>query len=317
MKGRISFPGAAALRKLLQNDGIAVVTVDNFPELARVAELAPWRAVEHLLGGGVLMAEQQTIRVVPGGDTFSSGNMEAPPHTDSQLFLGAPPDVQVMMCIQPADVGGESVFVDTWAMLERMAAAGSALLDSLFTVPRRIPLVYGDHHGPTVTAWRGRVFFTHVSKVMEDDIISIQLAQWVESQPPIRWKSEPGDILLIDNHRMLHGRTAFSGESRRFQRVLGWLTEGLGVHPRFSVLTSEGGLALEDDPASQRLEAVLGMLRGASPGITSTEMDVAEAELYRQREVALDAARNALRNDLMNPPSSVKGLRRWLRRWLG
>jgi hypothetical protein len=304
---RLRFPvdvDATALRARLAHDGIAVVSVDDFPAFLRLAELSPWRLAERLLGGTVLAAEQQSIRVVDGGRTFSSSNGEAPPHTDGQPFMGAPPDVQFMLCVEPAARGGENLFVDTWPMLERLERDDPALLDALFTVERRIPLVYGDHVGPTIAWRRGRVFFTHVTAAVDGDDVAAKLVEAVAREPVHAWTARAGDVLLIDNHRVLHARNAFDGDTRRFHRVLAWLDEGFGVHPRFGARARS--LARDVvEPPGLRLRATLRMLRGEAPGLLSRELGVPERDLYAWREMALRGAADALE-------SKSTG---WLARW--
>ena len=82
-----------------------------------------------------------------------------------------------------------------------------------------------------------------------------------------------GETLVVDNHRMLHGRNAFEGDVRDLVRVLAWLPP----------------------VARSRLDAVLELLTGAAPAVVARREGISEAELYRWREDALGAARDRLR----------------------
>jgi hypothetical protein len=98
--------------------------------------------------------------------------MAAPFHSDSQSFLGVPPHVQVMACLRAAGAGGESLYLDTWALLERIALEHPALCALLFEAPRRFPFVFGDVFGPTVSLRGGSLVFTHTAFPEEGDPVA-------------------------------------------------------------------------------------------------------------------------------------------------
>src|SRR3954471_16487062 len=125
------------------------------------ATRAPWLFAERLPGARPARGERQPIKPVPGGRSFASNDAPTPLHSDSQLFAGAPPGVQVMACLRPAARGGETVLLDTWALLDRVRDADPALYRLLFEAPRRIPFVFGDVFGPTAAARGGFLAFTH------------------------------------------------------------------------------------------------------------------------------------------------------------
>jgi hypothetical protein len=132
--------GPGRLNAELSEAGIAWLRA---PELVDAAEREPWGAAERLLGARPLLLERQPIRAVPGGRSFSSGRMAAPFHSDSQMFLGVPPHIQVMACQRAAESGGESLYLDTWALLTRLEQHDPELCEELFTTERRFPFVFG------------------------------------------------------------------------------------------------------------------------------------------------------------------------------
>lgn len=303
----MSFPwGELAAR------GYAVIR-DAPPELSpSEAARAPWLFAERLLGAKSRMVERQPIKAVPGGRSFASSAGPAPLHTDSQLFAGAAPDVQVMVCARAADRGGEHLFIDGWALLDRVRDEDPDLYRLLFEAPRRIPFVFGDVFGPTVALRGGALTFTHAPRVLRDDAIAVRLARFVDASPVIELATRAGEILVADNHRMLHGRRAFEGQAREYVRLLVWSGVALGapeVHRAYAARVASGAaarlasapeavrrrLGLTPRAATEaRLAVVLEMLRGTPPGVLAAREGIPEPELYRMRDVALAAAEAAL-----------------------
>jgi hypothetical protein len=300
----------ARLREALLRDGVAAVKLAGG---LGAAAAAPWSFCEDLLGERPLMVERQPIRPRPGGRSFSSGTAPAPFHTDSQRHLGAPPDLQLMLCLAAADRGGESRYLDSWALLGRLEREEPALFRALFEVYRRIPFVFGDFFGTTASARRGSLVFTH-SAIASGDPVASRLAPHLDAEPAYELKAEPGELLAIHNHRLLHGRRGFEDPKREFVRLLVWLRAPLPSPARYLAYAEEVAaaarlrlaghprrvrerLGLEAEPrgpGAERLEIVLELLRGTPPGVLAAKHQVPEAELYRWREAALSAARDAL-----------------------
>lgn len=280
----------------------------------REAAAAPWSFAERFLGVRPRMLEQQPIRAVPGGRSFASSRGFTPLHSDSQLHLGAPPDVQVMVCHQHAAQGGETLLLDTWALLDDLRREDPALLQSLFEVPRRIPFVFGDVYGSTVALRGGALAFTHSPIPPAPDALSQSLAARLRSRPTVAVAVRAGEVLVVDNRRMLHGRKAFDDTARSFTRLLLWLPSPLTEHPGYTamaravaaqtspVLAGEdprvraryGALAPASSRAEDRLQTVMAMLRGVAPGVLAHHTGVPEPVLYQWRDAALTAALAAL-----------------------
>ncbi|WP_437280871.1 TauD/TfdA family dioxygenase [Sorangium sp. So ce375] len=281
------------------------------------AARAPWGFAERLLGARPLLVERQPIKAVPGGRSFASSSAAAPLHTDSQCFAGAPPATQIMACVRPAERGGGCLLLDGWALLSTIERADPELFRALFTVHRRIPFVFGDFFGPTVSLRGGALALTHAPVVPPGDAIAARLARFVEASRPIELSLGPADILVVDNRRMLHGRRAFEG-AREFVRLLVWMEARLPSPPVFHALAAQVaeassrrlaaapeatrrrlGLGAPPAPeARRRLGLILEMLRGVPPGVLAARERIPEPELYRLRDAALAAAEEALAGDV-------------------
>ena len=299
--------------------------------LEAAAEREPWAVAERLLGERPLLVERQPIRPVPGGRSFSSGRMAAPFHSDSQMFLGVPPHVQVMACHHPAEAGGEGLYLDTWELLARIEREDGGLFRELFDSPRRIPFVFGDVFGPTVS-WRGgSLVFTHGARPLADDGIAARLRPYLESSPAIEVRAQPGDLVLIHNHRLLHGRGEFEDEGRAFTRLLVWRPRPLPApapwRDRASAIGRAQAERLRDAPAAvragygeseplhpdvlRRLGVVLELLRGVPAGVLAARESVPEPELYRWRDAALSGATEGLAAEAGAAPADLE-LQAWL-----
>jgi gamma-butyrobetaine dioxygenase len=281
------------------------------PGLLARAERDPW-AVARLLHreGPVWMVESHPIHPIPGGHSYAANHAETPLHTDSQSYRGLPPKLQVMLCERPAASGGQTVLIDTWPLLEQIAAADPELFAALLTRPRRIPFVFGDVIGPTVALRGDALVFTH-SPMPPHDELGRRLAPWIAAAPRIELRVAADELLLVDNHRMLHGRQAFEDPQRRFLRLLVWapaptrapawlLQRASASRERLARATKRLAPDLRErvlglvTPHDDRLTIITELLRGTSPGVLARRHGIPEPELYRWRDAALRGATDAL-----------------------
>jgi len=226
---------------------------------------------------------------VAGGRSFASNRAATPLHSDSQLHRGVPPHAQLMFCARAAREGGESLLLDTHALLHRIEARAPDLFRALFEVRRRIPFVFGDVEGPTVSLRGGGLVFTH-SPQPPNDPIGRRLARELAGVEPLSIRVSDGELLVVDNHRMLHGRRPFDDPARRFARLLVWRRQGFARQPALEALARVERPA--EPPAPSRVTAaeravVRDMLRGVPPGVLARRHGVPEPELYVWRDRVL------------------------------
>jgi hypothetical protein len=323
--------GPSRLTGALAEAGLAWIRA---PELAEAAPREPWACAERLLGERAVLLERQPIRAVPGGRSFASSRMAAPFHSDSQSFLGQPPHVQVMACRSAADAGGQCLYLDTWALLDRLEREDPDLLARLFATPRRFPFVFGDVFGPTVSLRGGSLVFTHTARPMADDAVAARLQPFVDSAEVIEVDAAAGDLIVIHNHRLLHGRRAFGDERRAFTRLLVWRHEPWPAPARWRERAEVEAHALaerlREAPApvreayglgvaasvevQRRLDAALDLLRGVPAGVLSAREAVPEPELYRWRDCVLRGAAAALASAPASGRVTDADLQAWLDR---
>jgi hypothetical protein len=273
------------LREEVAARGFAVTPL--VPELAARATSDPWGFVEALFGEVPDLIERQPIRAVGGGRSFAASSGPAPLHTDSQMHLGVPAHTQVLVCVRQATRGGASLLADGWSILERVRACDLALFTAALEEPRRLRFYFGDVEGPTWSLRGGSLVLTHPPTA--EDAIGRRLQPFVAREPLTAVKLAPGEALVVDNHRMLHGREAFEGD-RQLARVLAWLSSPLGVHPDAALRAALTDRApARSARARVRAAAVLAMMRGVPPGAIAARTGAPERLLYAWRDLALGA----------------------------
>jgi gamma-butyrobetaine dioxygenase len=271
------------LRDRLGPRGFFVISRDE----ADLSELhSPWAFAARLAGSAPRMVERQVIRAVPGGRSFASNDRKTPLHADLQMFLGAPADLQVMACVRQADHGGASILCDMWPIVDAVRLRDQELFDALFSVERRFPFVAGDVTSPTIARFGDRIAFLHAPRALDDDPLSRRIGDLLARAATSKVRLQAGEILVVDNHRVLHGREAFSDPRRELVRFLVWTAEARDVPGAVSnsarPLTSRPASALECTEDDRGL--VDEMLRGVSPGALAIKAGVPEPLLYALRD---------------------------------
>ncbi|WP_246357348.1 TauD/TfdA family dioxygenase [Pyxidicoccus fallax] len=148
-------------------------------------------------------------------------------HTD-QPFLERPPRYQLLHCMRPADVGGDTGVVDGLAAARHLADIDAPAFELLRTVPvtfhrkqkdfERVlvsPILDFDVHGGFRIRYSYFTLAPYRRPFAEMEAwyrASNRFARLVrDERHQYRFRLEAGDFLIYDNWRMLHARTAFSG----------------------------------------------------------------------------------------------------------
>lgn len=143
-------------------------------------------------------------------------------HTD-RAFSVMPPPYIGLLCEAAASTGGESLLADAQALYQHvLAEAGADALASLFQPfytlrrsPHEVhrPLFFCNEHGRNCFAYRGKDMATEVRFPPEYAAL-MRLVEGFLTDPAnmLKLPLEPGQILLVDNHRYLHGRSEFQGQ---------------------------------------------------------------------------------------------------------
>lgn len=158
-------------------------------------------------------------------------NLELRPHTDGTYSHDAP-GLQMLHCLQFDGEGGESTMVDGFRiadelratsprhheLLSKIAIPGQYIGDGSHLMAAR-PVLRHDHTGALV-----QVSFNNGDRapflLPPDEMVELYDAlrsfDLLANAARLQWRHvlAPGEALLFDNWRVLHGRTAYSGVRR-------------------------------------------------------------------------------------------------------
>jgi len=177
------------------------------------------------------------VRTEPVAKLGAKTGMPQAPHIDD-AFAYSQPGIDVFHCLVNTDEGGLSTYVDGFAVAEAVRDEVPAAFDLLATVPvshvrrhpgelemrNRAPLVSLDG----ARRLQGIRYFDRALAPMDVDAELVEPMYDAVREFDRRMRSDefraelrvaPGDGMLIDNHRVLHGRTAFDPASGRHIRL--------------------------------------------------------------------------------------------------
>ena len=231
----------AEARRLYERDGCVVLM--GLGTDASVTTAVARRVFGHLVREAPPAAE---VRI--GGDKDRKPadidqTTPIPPHTDGFSYGDCYPDVLVLLCANASPVGGESFLVDGNTVIERLTANGEGeFVERLRTV--LIDQTEPDMHrarSPVIGATAAgrpmlRLFSLQrpATDSMDFEADAAMIAAWeaaiyeAATESP-RFKLEPGEALIADNYRMMHGREPYDDLDRLLWRGWVWTTAAFGV----------------------------------------------------------------------------------------
>lgn len=165
-------------------------------------------------------------------NAFRHSNTEQPLHTDGAYVSDFDYDIVFLICLQQADHGGETVFLDGEQFVDRLSERDSTLLSNLESTPVRfskgrmghktVPIIRRDAEGVIINWNQFRVANDNPSEVIE---LAQKFQAIVEGEMrdganlvPIRLSE--GEAVFFQDHRVLHGRRAFVGDRCLFKGVV-------------------------------------------------------------------------------------------------
>ena len=243
--------GRARLSRAIVEEGIALVTeMENSDDsLTRLV---------NALGPVTPSAEGEyfevRLEIAPTNLAFTAGALEM--HTDLPGEEMAP-GVQFLHCRANTVTGGQSLFLDGASVAEALRREDPEAFDLLAS--HRIPFFYR-HDGWDYRAHqrvielnaRGDVTGVTISQHLQDDLDLPQdlldryypaLCKFIrmmkEDRFLCRFRLNAGDCIVFDNHRIVHGREAFSAESGE-RHLRGCYTDRGAVWSTYRMLAKRG-----------------------------------------------------------------------------
>jgi len=196
------------------------------------------------------------VRSVVDPTNLANSSLGLAAHTDNP-YRDPVPTMQLLHCLESTASGGENFLVDGWRVAEEVRAAqpaGFALLahrgvtfryrDAAADLSTTATIVDVD---PTGTV-RGVRF--NPRSMQQPSISADDLGPWYDAyllfarlvadpRFQICFRLEPGDLFIVDNRRVLHGRTAFEPTSGT-RHLQGCYADVDGLRSTIAVLSREG-----------------------------------------------------------------------------
>ncbi|WP_081973631.1 TauD/TfdA family dioxygenase [Kitasatospora phosalacinea] len=179
---------------------------------------------------------------IAGRSTFAGlGRGALAPHTDCTQAQD-PPRLLLLACQQEGAVGGSSILVDGRRVLGDVLRLGSEVLAAL-SAPRAAYFGGVDgRFGPVLEPlgdgrWHLRHREDALARFSPDAVPHLPALREAVRRNAVTVRLRPGQALLVDNHRVLHGRSAFTGE-RLMLRALGAAAGWLELEPGFAAPSS-------------------------------------------------------------------------------
>jgi gamma-butyrobetaine dioxygenase len=193
------------------------------------------------------------VRSVVDPSNLADSALGLAPHTDNP-YRDPVPTMQLLHCLQSSAVGGENMLVDGWRVADELRSTDPRGFDLLASVPvtftyrdataelvARASIVETDRDG-VVRAIRFNPRSMRPPRTTND-----RLARWYEAylafarmladpRHQVRFRLDPGDLFVVDNRRVLHGRAAFEPASGT-RHLQGCYADIDGLHSTVAVLS--------------------------------------------------------------------------------
>lgn len=170
--------------------------------------------LEHL--GRVLHVEEVVVATATRSLVKSSHGLTL--HTDHHRA-----DFIVWHCIAQSDAGGETLLADGMAAYELLTLPQREVLQRVLLQEHSLFDSDNDQHA-VITFREGepRLYYSYWladERLQGHEREAFEaFAAAIDRVPLLRLRLEPGDVLAIDNGRMLHGRTPIEGSMQRHLR---------------------------------------------------------------------------------------------------
>ena len=191
------------------------------------------------------------VKVKHNPDNLADTCMALSPHTDNP-YRDPVPTLQLLHCLESSMQGGETILVDGFRIAEFIYNSSIGHFNRLTTTPVTFRYRNEKVWLEATTTLLGldtpghirhirlnnrsiRPFDVNMSRLSEFYKAYFYLLQCVESERfQVRFKLEAGDLILFDNQRILHGRTAYEGAGQR--HLVGCYADRDGLLSKWRVL---------------------------------------------------------------------------------
>lgn len=197
------------------------------------------------------------VRVKPDPANLADTALALAPHTDNP-YRATPPDLQVLHCLTAAGSGGETRLVDGYGAVARLRASDPAAFDLLTRVSVRYFWSDGETRltaeAPVIALDRDGEFARLRYNPRSLDAILTKHTQtraaWREAwavftalmdNPDLvtEFRLDTGDMVIMDNRRILHGRAGFAADAAVERHLQGAYADSDGLYSTLYRLTAD------------------------------------------------------------------------------
>ena len=212
--------------------------------------------LEHIVGRFGFIRETNYgkifhVKVKHEPENLADTSLALSPHTDNP-YRDPVPTLQLLHCLESSTKGGETILVDGFRIAEFIYNSSIGHFNRLTTTP--VTFRYRNEKvwleaSTTFLGLDTKGYISHVRlnnrSIRPFDLnmnrlesfykAYFYLLECIESDRfQVRFKMEPGDLILFDNQRILHGRTAYEGAGQR--HLVGCYADRDGLMSKWRVL---------------------------------------------------------------------------------
>jgi gamma-butyrobetaine dioxygenase len=194
------------------------------------------------------------VKSVTNPNNLAYTGLALSPHTDNP-YREPVPTLQLLHCLASSVDGGDSIIVDGFKVAETIRQREPDKFELLSTVPvpfhfqdkeadlsAEAPIISLNHQGEVAAIRfnnRSIAPFDFEADLMEPYYAAYRTFAAMLDNPEFQvcFKLESGGLFLVDNQRVLHGRTGFSSSGSR--HLQGCYADRDGLYSRLAVLERE------------------------------------------------------------------------------
>jgi hypothetical protein len=156
------------------------------------------------------------------GTRYSRTHRALPPHTDSTYMENPHSIVAFQMVRTDREGGGRSIVVPVQDVVERLGASMTAALRearAIFGQGERFPILWESEGSPSMRYYRTQIDFA-LADLGEEIVAEGRCLDAIDEvladlSPEREFDLAEGEVLLLNNHKVLHGRTGMAIDSER------------------------------------------------------------------------------------------------------
>lgn len=190
----------------------------------------------------------------------------------------------VWFCYKQTDNGGNTILVDADKAFQKLSVEEQKELGQINCFEHKI---FTDdlQFYPLVQSYNGeRKFYFSYWLVKEKDKQNPSLQHFQEllnNSEFVQLRLKPNDILIVDNHRIFHGRTEIIGSQDRHLRRY-WISQNTFYKQLKSIQMETSTLTLPTPITKERISFLIG--KNIDPDIASIDLEMVKMKLREPKE---------------------------------